>query len=150
MFKDGRTGYTYYSVREKINYYKGVIAGRIDAPAETKRKAKGRVRPLTAINEQAYTEPTLIMTNDMHFGNSISKPRLGVVIDADKKNRVLVAPVNQRTTKAIVLDKQPDRQVDERKAWIDKSEIYEIKYIRGVQPLTVYDKTKVKQILRKK
>ena len=75
---------------------------------------------------------------------------MGVVIDADKKNRVLVAPVNQRTTKAIVLDKQPDRQVGERKAWIDKSEIYEIKYIRGVQPLTVYDKTKVKQILRKK
>ena len=38
------------------------------------------------------------------LGNAISKPRVCAVIDTDKKGRVLVAPVEKRTTKTIILD----------------------------------------------
>lgn len=150
MFKHGKTNYTYYSVREKINYYKSVIAGNREAPVATKRKAKARLKTLQKINTQSYAEPTLIMTDDKHFGNGMSKPRIGVVIATDEKNRLLVAPLNKRTTQAIILDNQINRQVDERRAWIDKSEVYETKYVDGVKSLTKYDKEKIKCILRKK
>ncbi len=150
MFKHGRTGYTYYSVREKINYYKGVIAGRIDAPAETKRKAKGRLEELTRINEQPFATPTLVVTSDKHFGNDMPKPRLCVVVDEDDKDRVLVSPLYKRTTNVLVLDGALDRQVGEKKKWIGKSEIYETKYIENACVLTNNDKRKIVEILRKK
>ena len=150
MFIHGKTNKKYYSVREKINYYKKVIAGTQQAPASTKRKAKARLRTLQRIDAQTYREPTFIVTNDKHFGNKINKPRLGIVIDADNRGRLLVASVNQRTSNAVILDREPSRQVDERKKWIDKSEVYETKYIDGVKSLTKYDKAKIVEILRKK
>ncbi|MBO5027150.1 MAG: hypothetical protein J6C23_02665 [Clostridia bacterium] len=150
MFIHGKTKKKYYSVREKINYYKKVIAGKQQAPPTTKRKAKARLRTLQRIDSQTYAEPTFIVTNDKHFGNGIDKPRLGVVIDTDSRGRLLVASVNHRTSKAVILDKQPFRQVDERKKWIDKSEVYETKYIDSVKSLTRYDKAKIIDILRKK
>ncbi len=150
MFEHGKTKKKYYSVREKINYYKRVLAGKQQAPATTKRKAKARLRTLQRIDSQSYTEPTFIVTNDKYFGNGIDKPRLGVVIDTDNRGRLLVASVNHRTSKAVILDKQPFRQVDERKKWIDRSEVYETKYIDGLKPLTKYDKAKIIEILRKK
>ncbi len=150
MFEHGKTKKKYYSVREKINYYKRVIAGTQQAPAATKRKAKARLKTLEKINTQTYEEPTFIVTNDKHFGNSIDKPRLGIVIDTDSRGRLLVASVNHRTSKAVILDKQPSRQVDERKKWIDRSEVYETKNIDGVKSLTKYDKAKIIEILRKK
>lgn len=108
------------------------------------------MKTLQRIDLQSYAEPTFIVTNDKHFGNGIDKPRLGVVIDTDNRGRLLVASVNHRTSKAVILDKQPFRQVDERKKWIDRSEVYETKYIDGVKPLTKYDKKKIIEILRKK
>ena len=146
MFKHGKTGQVYYSVREKINYYKAVIAGKKDAPAATKRKAKFRLKTLEKLNARTFDEPTLIVTDDKHFGNEMHKPRLGVVVAQDKRggDRVLVAPIHHRTSKVVVLDKTPDRQIDERKNWVNKSEIYETKYISGVKPLTKYDKAKIR------
>ena len=148
MFKHGKTGKQYYSVREKINYYKGVIAGKIQAPAATKRKAKARLKTLTRINNCDYKEPTLIVTDDKRFGNEISKPRVAVVVKQDYKGRLLVAPVNRRDIKTIILDKAPDRQITPRLKALDRSDVYEMKYVSGAKPLTVYDKRKIKEIYK--
>ena len=67
MFTHGRTNYTYYSVRVKINYYKKVINGRIQASVKTRRKAKLRLKTLNKINKQSYNEPRLIITDNTHF-----------------------------------------------------------------------------------
>lgn len=151
MFKHGMTEKVYYSVREKINYYKAVIDGRRDAPAAIKRKAKLRLKTLEKLNARTFDEPTLIVTDDKHFGNETHKPRLGVVVAQDKRggDRVLVAPIHHRTSKVVVLDRTPDRQVDERKNWVNKSEIYETKYISSVKPLTKYDKAKIRLNFKK-
>ena len=93
MFIHSKTGKKYYSIREKINYYKGVIEGKIQAPPKAKRKAKARLKTLTKLNDRAYNEPTLIVTNDTHFDNKISKPRLCIAYKVDSKGRVLVHPV---------------------------------------------------------
>ena len=101
MFIHGKTGKKYYSVREKINYYNKVIAGKVDAPAETKRKAKLRLKTLNRINSAEYSEPSLIVKNDKHFGNGINKPRACVVIDTDSKGRLLVSSLENRNTKIL-------------------------------------------------
>lgn len=150
MFIHGKTGKKYYSVREKINYYNNVIAGKIDAPTATKRKAKLRLKTLNRINAADYSEPSLIVTNDKHFGNGINKPRACVVIDTDSKGRLLVSSLENRSTKNIVLDKNISRQTGNTRKWIDRSEVYEQKYIFDLKPLTIYDKNKIKSILRKK
>ena len=151
MFEHGKNKDKYYSIREKINYYQKVIKGTVVASAKTKRKAKTRLKTLMKLNERRFEEPTLIVTDDKHFGDGISKPRLAVVVDTDpKKGKLYVASVNQRTSKAIILDNQIDRQIDERKKWIDRSDVYETKYIKGVKPLTRYDKRKIIEIARKK
>jgi hypothetical protein len=115
MFKHERTGKVYYSVREKINYYNKIVKGKIEVPASTKRKAKIRLKSLNKLNNRTYEEPTLIMTDDKHFGNSIHKSRIGIVIDKDNKDRVLVKPLHKRTTKSLILSNYPDRQLDEKK-----------------------------------
>ena len=151
MFVHGKTGKKYYSVREKINYYKKVIACKVpDASAATKRKAKLRLKTLQRLNNRDYSEPCLVATDDKHFGNSTSKPRGCVVVDCDQFGRLLVSPLRKRVTKLIVLDKDPDRQVGDVKRWIDSSEVYEIKSISNMKSLNRYDKEKVKSILRKK
>lgn len=75
--------------------------------------------------------------------------RLCAVIDEDKQGRVLVSPILERITKAIILDNDHDRQIGEKRKWIDRNDIYENKYIEGVKPLTDNDKSKIKKILRK-
>lgn len=150
MFEHGKTKKKYYSVREKINYYKRVIAGKQQAPAATKRKAKARLRTLERIDSQSYIDPTLIVTSDKHFGNAVAKPRLCVSVGVDSKGRLLVAPINKRDVSTIILDKQVDRQITPRIKAIDKSDVYETKYIYGVKGLTRYDKAKIKEILCRK
>ena len=150
MFKHGMTGKVYYSVREKINYYKAVIDGRRDAPAATKRKAKLRLKTLEKLNARTFDEPTLIVTDDKHFGNEIAKPRAAAIVDKDNKGRLLVVGIHHRTANEIILDKNPARQISGRKVWIDRSDVYETKDILGLKPLTKYDKEKIKQILQKK
>jgi len=76
---------------------------------------------------------------------------LAVVIDSDDKGRVLVGNIVRRTSKAIILDNDPTRQIGDMRIWIDRSEIYETKIVsEGIKPLSRYDKEKVKTILRKK
>lgn len=147
MFEHGK--YKFYSIREKINYYSKVLSGKIFAP-KAKRKAKNRLKTLKRLNSLSYDEPQLIITNDRHFGNKIEKPRACVVFDKDAKGRLLVSPIEHRTSKAIILNKNMDRQFGTRRAWIDRSEVYETKYITGLSPLTKYDKEKAKHILLKK
>lgn len=150
MFKHGMTGKIYYSVREKINYYKAVIAGKKEAPAATKRKAKGRLRTLERLNARTFDEPTLIVTDDKHFGNGLHKPRAVAVIDSDDKGKLLVVGIHHRTTNEIILDKDPSRQISGRKVWIDRADVYENKSIPELKHFTQYDKEKIKEILRKK
>ena len=107
LFKHGK--YIFYSVREKINYYTKVLSGKIIAP-KAKRKAKNRLKTLHRLNGLSYSEPQMIVTNDKHFGNSISKPRGCVVIDSDERGRLLVSPVEHRTTELLVLSKDLGRQ----------------------------------------
>ena len=107
------------------------------------------MRTLTKLNNRDFNEPTLVVTDDKVFGNKISKPRLSVVIDKDD-DRLLVLPIYHRTTKQIILDNAPERQIDIRKRWIDKSNVYEDKYIDGAKSLTRYDKKKISLIWGKK
>lgn len=56
----------------------------------------------------------------------------------------------ERTSKSIILDNDYSRQIGDKRKWIDRSNVYENKYIDGVKPLTTNDKSKIKTILRKK
>ena len=155
MFKHGKTGYTYYSVNEKINHYTAMLKSGKTADGKPitgaqKDYARGRLSVLQGLKSRSFVEPDLIVTDDKCFGDPISKPRLCAVIDADKKGRVYVAPVVERTTKSIILDGDYDRQIGDKRKWIDRSEIYETKYIYGVSSLTNNDRAKIKRILRKK
>ena len=120
------------SIREKINYYNNVIQGKVAANPAVKRKAKNRLKTLTRLNNTVYDEPEIVVTNDSKFGNPISKPRACVVIDFDTKGRVLVSPIEKRTSQSVILDKQIDRQIANKRKWIDRSEIYETKYISNL------------------
>ena len=91
MFIHGKTGKKHYSVREKINYYTRVIKGKEQGvSAATKRKAPLRLKTLQRINEQSYDTPRIIVTDDKHFGNKESKPRMCVALKEDAKGSVLV------------------------------------------------------------
>lgn len=153
MFIHGRTNKKYYSIKEKINYYKKVINGFVDCDIKTKRKAKVRLKSLQKLDNRTFDEPTLIITNDTHFGNKMSKPRACVVTSKDNKGRLFVAPIYDKTTKTVVLDNQIDRQISKtsegHNKWIDISDVYETKYIAGIKPLTKYDKSKIKDLYRK-
>lgn len=149
MFKHGMTGKVYRSVREKLNYYKK----RIDDKSLTvgqREYAKQRIGELTALNEQSYDEPVMIVTNDKHFGNGIAKPRACVVVGKDDKNRLIVCPVHTRTINSLVLDNDYSHQVDLRGRKIANSEVYELKNISGLKPLTDNDKRKIRGIFAKK
>lgn len=151
MFEHGKTKQKYYSVREKINYYQNILNGKIvNVSNSVKRKAPLRLKSLRKINQNVYDEPTLIVTNDKHFGNKISKPRLSVVIDKDSKGRLLIVNTEHTKTKSIILDKNPTFQIGNKKKWIDLSEVYETKYIKGIKNLTKFDKDKISKLLVKK
>lgn len=154
MFTHGRINKNIYSIKEKIKYYKGIINGSVECnDTKTKRKAKLRLKSLQKLDNRTFDEPTLIVTNDTHFGNNISKPRVCVVTAKDNKGRLFVAPVYKKTSKTIVLDKQIDRQISKtsegHNKWIDISDVYETKVINGVKPLTKYDKAKIRDLYHK-
>lgn len=150
MFIHGKTGQVYYSIKDKIKYYSKRAFNDKTITPEQKQYALKRLNELKALDKSAYDEPDLIITDDKHFGNGISKPRLCAVIDKDSKGRVCVAPIVKRTIKTVILDNDYDRQIDDKRKWIDRSNIYETKYIDGVKPLTQNDKAKIKKIIRKK
>jgi len=155
MFEHGKTKKVYYSIREKINYFKGVLKGKGLKPGQRlpgykKAYAEYRLAVLTGSIKSTYKEPSIVVTNDKFFGNKLSKPRGCVVIDEDNKDRILVSPLEKRTSKSIILDNDTSRQVGNKKVWISKSEIYEDKYIDNLPKLTSYDKNKIVNILRKK
>ena len=156
MFTHGKTGQKYYSVREKINYYKKIISGKItDVPVSTKRKAKARLKSLEKINNQSYNEPRLIVTDDKHFDHKMSKPRLAVAYGENAKGNIFVVPIYERAgeTKTIVFDKNINRQASVnshgKARYLDKSDVYEQKYVSKDFNLTKYDKAKIKEIFKK-
>ena len=150
MFKHGKTGQIYYSVREKINYYsKRAYNNKSISPAQ-KQHALNRLAELKAIDSARYDEPTMIVTNDRRLGNGIDKPRACVVLGEEEKKRLVVSPVYDRTVKAVILDNDYTRQVDSVEKRIDRSEVYELKYIDGLMPLTENDKRKIRYIHAKK
>ena len=155
MFEHSKTKKKYYSVREKINYYKGILNGKglkegQRLPARVREYAEFRLTQLKGSLKTSYKDPAVIVTNDRFLGNKISKPRGCVVIDEDSKDRILVSPMEKRTSKCIILDNDISRQVGNKKVWISKSEIYENKYIENLPNLTFNDKNKIINILRKK
>lgn len=146
MFIHDKTNKTHYSVREKIKYYNGILSGKITADSKKKRKAKLRLKTLTKINNQTYNEPRLIVTNDKHFGNGINKPRLCVAYTEDNKKRIKVFPIRERTTKSIIIDNNVERQIESTYRWLDKSDVYETKYINNVKPLSIGTKRIIKSV----
>lgn len=150
MFKHEKTGKIYYSVREKINYYSDILKGKIPATKELKAKAKQRLPELQKVNTQSYDEPIMIVTDDKHFGNKISKPRACVVVGQDSKNRLLACPVHKRTAKTVILENDTSRQIEYKNKPLDRSDVYETKYISGLATLTNGDKKRLKAIHGKK
>lgn len=153
MFKHGKTNKIYYSVRDKIRYYTGILDGNIKADDNLKKKAKWRLPQLRRIDEQLYKEPTPIVTDDKLFGNGISKPRLCIVVKKDAKHNLLVAPVYNTTSKQVVFDNDITRQISKtsegKNRWIRKDEVYENKYIEPRLTLTKSDKLKIKRLYDK-
>lgn len=153
MFKHGKTNKIYYSVREKIRYYTGILDGKIAATDQLKKKAKRRLPQLKRIDKQSYAEPKVIITDDKKFGNGISKPRLCIVIKEDNKQRLFVAPVYKTTSQQVIFDNNITRQIskssDGRNKWISKDEVYEDKYIEPRLTLTTRDKSKIKRLYDK-
>lgn len=150
MFKHGKTGKVYYSIREKINYYSKIANGKILATPELKARAMKRLPELEKLNKQSYNEPKLVITDDKKFGNGISKPRLCVAVKEDTKQRIMLAPIVGRTTKTMILDEDTTRQISDRPVkWVDKNDIYERKYIDSKVTLTKYDKAKLKTLFYK-
>ncbi len=148
MFVHGKTGKIYRSVREKLKYFKGRINDKTLTDGQ-REYAKKRIVELTSINEQSYNEPKIVVTDDKKFGNGISKPRLCVAIKEDSKQRVMLAPILGRTTKTMILDEDTGRQISDRPVkWVDKSDIYERKYVDSKAELTKYDKAKLKILFR--
>ena len=150
MFKHGKTNKIYYSVREKIRYYTGILDGKIAATDQLKKKAKRRLPQLKRIDKQSYAEPKVIITDDKTFGNAISKPRLCIVVKEDAKHNLLVAPVYKTTSKQVVFDNDITRQISKtsegKNKWIGKEAVYESKYIEPRLKLTKSDKLKIKRL----
>ena len=151
MFKHGKTNQVYYSVREKINYYSGILKDKTAKP-ELKAKAIRRLPELQCIDSQSYDEPKVVVTDDKKFGNGMSKPRLCIAVKEDNKKRVLVAPVMKVTSNYVIFDNNIDRQIsktaDGRNKWIGRDEIYEDKYITPRLELTKRDKEKIKRLYK--
>ena len=66
----------------------------------------------------------------------------------------MIAPMQKRTSKTIIYDKNIGRQIsntsDGHIRWIDRSDVYETKYVDEKMSLTKYDKAKVKAVFAKK
>ena len=150
MFKHGKTGQTYYSVREKIKYYNKRAYNDSSVTPEQKAYAIKRLGELNVLDKKPYNEPRFVVTDDKFFGNGISKPRLCVAVTEDDKQRVMLAPVVKRTAKTMLLDEDVDRQISDRPVkWVNKSDIYERKYVDSKAELTKYDKAKLAVLFRK-
>lgn len=44
MFVHGKSNKKFYSIKEKINYYKGIINGSIICDAKNKKKSKNQIK----------------------------------------------------------------------------------------------------------
>ena len=155
MFKHGKTGKVYYSVREKIRYYDKRLKTDGTMTEEQRAYAQRRLSALRALNERPFEEPTLVVTDDKHFGNGMSKPRLCVAYASDTKGRVRVAPVVKNSGKYCSLDSLPDRMIsDQNNQYIDRSDIFEEKYVTmpdgSTVCLTNNDRRKIRYLFTKK
>lgn len=154
MFVHGKTGKVYYSVREKIRYYDKRLKTDKTLSDTQREYAKRRLSELQQLNNRSFSEPTLIVTDDKHFGNGMSKPRLCVAFKPDTKGRIFVAPIHKTESKDVVLDKYPERQVSDNSRahnrMLDISDVYETKYVTmDSEYLTDYDRKKIKNLFRK-
>ena len=150
MFIHGRTGKKIYSVREKIKHYSKIAYNdKLVTPAQ-KKHALQRLDELKKIDSCTYNEPTMIVTDDKRFGNAISKPRACVVIGQDSKKRLLACPVHKRTAKTVILENDTAHQIDSIIKPLDRSDVYETKYISGLATLTSGDIKRIKAIHGKK
>ncbi len=152
MFKHEKTGKIYYSVREKIKHYSKIAFNDKTATPVQKKHALQRLDELKAIDNVSYNEPTIIITDDKKFGNGISKPRLCVAIKEDDKKRILIAPITKTTSNQVILDNDIERQIskaaDGKNKWINRSDVYESKYISPHAELTERDKRKIKRLYK--
>ena len=78
----------------------------------------------------------------------MSKPRLCVAYGEDNRGRLKVYPVYKRTSKVILIDNNLDRQISDSCKRIDKSNVYETKYIYGIKPLSKSTKKIIKHVHR--
>lgn len=148
MFIHGKTNEKYYSVREKKNYYKKRINDK--SLSEKQRKyALTRFEELVELDKRDFVKPTVIVTNDKHFNNEISKPRVVVAYGKDEKNRLIVYPIHKREIKTIIPDNDYSRQIEGKPAKIADSEVYELKYVDTFKPLTENDLKKFEAIHKK-
>ena len=92
----------------------------------------------------------MIVTNDKRLGNGIDKPRACVVLGREGKNWLRVSPVLKRTVDAVILDNDITRQIGSGEKLISDTEVYELKYLKGLQPLTENDKKKIRALHKKK
>lgn len=150
MFIHGKTGEKIYSVREKIKHYSKIAFNDKTATPTQKKHALQRLDELKTIDNALYNEPTMIVTDDKHFGNKMSKPRACVVVGQDNKKRLLACPIHKRTAKTVILENDTSRQVEGTTKPLDRSDVYETKYISGLATLTNSDKKRLQAIHCKK
>lgn len=144
-FIHNKTKKIYYSIEDKIKHYTEISKGKKQYKGVTKTQARKRLSELKELKARTFNEPELVVVDDTKFGNPGNKPRLAVAIGA-KENKVRVSPFHNRKTKVLILDNYTDKQLDQRGAWVDKTDLYEIKYITPTYPLTQSDKRKIKTL----
>lgn len=151
MFVHGKTNKRYFSVKEKLAYYKARVNDS-SLTSEQKSYARQRICELDGIDKWSYQNPRMVVVNDSKFGNPMSKPRLCVAIKSDNKNRILVAPLMRTNTNYIILDNDIERQIsktaDGKNKWVSRDEIYEDKYISPHAELTDRDIAKIKRLYK--
>lgn len=140
-----------YSIQEKIQHYTDIANGKKKYNDISKAKAKQRLNELKELDRRTFDEPEIIVTDDNIFGNKQHKAR-GCVVVGKQGNNLIVAPINKRDTSYVVLDEHPDRQISNNSngnlQTVDRTAVYETKYIDTIKPLTKYDKVKIKEVFK--
>ena len=149
MFKFGKDEKEkeYFSIREKIDHYTKRLKNVKSLTDGQRKYAEKRLKQLKQIDAQSYSQPTLVLTDDTKYGNKLSKPRVAIVVKTRDNGELLVAPLYKTTSKQVVLDRDCGRQIsktgDGKNKWLTRDDIYDLRDVTDIEPLTEYDKRKI-------
>ena len=129
MFVHNKTGWKYYSIRDKIKYYG---KRRFDKSLSPVQREYARIRhdEFVALDARTYETPELVVVDDAHFGNGASKPRLCVAYERRSNGTVRVAPIYKNNGKYVSFGSDGSRILSTYKnKYVPINELHESKHI---------------------